>query len=103
MVNDCRIDSYYVKPDEPYTKYNDSFYLYTHNEFSQSGPNTWKGHFGPYSITVIQQHRQYEITEEDVKIEKNDNYKSDSDIKHGLPSRSAIAKALNEHLDEIFR
>lgn len=101
-MDGCWIETYYVKRDEPYSKYKDSFHIYPYNEFTQQGPNTWKAHYGPYLITIVQQHRQHDIEEDDVVIEKNPSHKEDPTIIHALPSKASIAQALNKYLDKIY-
>jgi len=98
----CWIDTYYVKRDEPYTKYKDTFHLSPYNEFTQRGPNTWKAHYGQYIITIVQKHQHHDIEEKDVIFEKNPSYKEDSNILHAVPSKEAIAQKLNEHLNKIY-
>lgn len=101
-MDGCWIDTYYAKRDEPYSKYKDSFHIYLYNDFAQSGPNTWKAHYGAYSITIVQQHRQHDISEDDVVIEKNPSHKENPDILYALPSKKEIANALNKYLDRIY-
>ncbi len=98
----CWIDTYYVKRDEPYSKYKDIFHIYPYNEFTQEGPNIWKAHHGPYIITIIQKHRHHDIIEEDVNVEKNPTFKEDPKILYALPSKKDIAGALNKYLDRIY-
>lgn len=101
-MNGCWIDTYYVKRDEPYSKYKDTFHIYPYDEIKQQGPNTWKAHYGPYIITIVQKHQQHDIAEEDVIIEKNPAFKEDPNIIHALPSKNVIAQALNNYLDNIY-
>jgi hypothetical protein len=101
-MKSCRIDAYYVKRDQPYTRYKDFFSLHVYNEFTQQGPNIWKGHWNKCTITVIQQHPMSEIKESDVTIERDSDYKEDLDTSYGMPSRKEIALALDKHLNEIY-
>ena len=101
-MDSCWVDTYYVKRDEPYSKYKDTFHLHTYTEFTQQGPNIWKGQYGPYIITIVQQQRHHDIKEEDVSIERNPAYKEDPNIVYALPSKPAIAQALNKYLDRIY-
>lgn len=98
----CWIDTYYVKRDEPHSMYKETFHLYPYNEFTRHGPNTWKAHYGPYRITIIQKHQQHDIEEEDVVVEKNPSFKEEPNIIYALPSKAAIAQALNKHLDSFY-
>lgn len=98
----CRIDTYYIRKDQPHTKYNDWFNLNVDNEFTQQGPNTWKGHWHGRTITVIQQHQMSEIKESDVTIEMDAHYEEDPNTAYGMPSKEEIAIALNKHLNELY-
>jgi hypothetical protein len=102
-MDGCWIDTYYVKRDEPYSKYKDSFHIYPYSDFTQSGPNIWKAHYGSSIITIVQQHQQHDIEEKDVTIEKNLEFKENPDILYALPSKKEIANALNKYLDRIYR
>ncbi len=98
----CRINTYYVKNDQPYTMYKDFFSLHPYNEFTQQGPNTWKGHWGGRTITIIQKHQMSEIKEADVTIERDPDFKEDPETTYGMPSKKEIALALDKHLNEIY-
>jgi hypothetical protein len=98
----CRVDAYFVKRDQPHSRYKDFFSLNPYNDFAQPGPNIWKGHWAGRTITVIQQHQHSEIKEEDVTIEKDPAHKEDPDTVYGLPSKEEIVLALNKHLDRIY-
>ena len=100
-MDGCWIDTYYVKREEPYSKYKDSFHLFPYNDFSQPGPNIWRAHYGPYIITITQTSRQQDIREEDVIVEENPDAKKDPDIVYAV-SKKDIANTLNKYLDRIY-
>jgi len=101
-MNGCGIDTYYVRREEPHSKYKDSFHIYPYNDFTQSWPHIWKAHYGTYIITIVQQHQQYHIEEKDVTVEKNTEVKENPDIVYALPSKTEIANALNIYLNRIY-
>lgn len=68
----------------------------------QKDPNTWKGYYGKYAITIIQRHRHHDIKEGDVEFEKDPSYKEDPETTYAVPSKAAIAQALNGHLNRIY-
>lgn len=102
-MKSCWIESYHVKANEPYTMYKEIYSLAPYNDFKQDEPNIWKGHFGPFIITVTQEHQHHEIEEKDISIEKKDDFNGDPSITYAYPSKEDIAKALNKHLDNIYR
>lgn len=98
----CRIKTYYVMRSDPRKRYTDSFYLDVDGEFKQDGPNTWTGAYGKAKITVVQRHQHHDISEQDVQVEPNPSYIEDPEISYAAPSPSAVAAALNEHLNRIY-
>ncbi|MEQ9404791.1 MAG: hypothetical protein RIM99_14460 [Cyclobacteriaceae bacterium] len=98
----CKIDTYYLKKGQSHSKYSDFFYLNVCNDFKQDGPNIWKGSFGLFTISVEQRGRQSEITENDVTIERNDEFKEDPEIIYPRPFKDQIATAMNKHLDNLY-
>lgn len=101
-MDGCWIETYYVKRSDPYSMYKDSFSLHVYDDFNPEGPNTWKGYYGKYAITIIQRHRHHDIKEGDVEFEKNPSYKEDPETTYAVPSKAAIAQALNGHLNRIY-
>jgi hypothetical protein len=96
------IKTYTVKKDQPYSKFSDQYSIFPFNEFTQHGPNIWKGSFGPYQIIVTQKHRHHEINEDEIEITTNKNFKGEPDTTYAYPSKSDIIKSLNEYLDDIY-
>lgn len=100
-MNSCEVETYYLDRDKPYNKFKDSFYLHA-ADFKRQEPTTWKGRHGKYIVTIIQVHRQHDITEEDVTIEIDPSFKEDEKIVFPVPSKKIIARTLNTHLDKIY-
>src|SRR5258706_14961123 len=101
-MDGCWIDTYYVKREEPYSKYKDSFHIHPYNDFSQPWPHIWKANYHQYIITIVQQHQQHELEEKDVAVEINTEVKESPDTVYALPSKREIADALNKYLDRIY-
>lgn len=101
-VKSCRIDASYVKSGEPHSRYKDFFFLYPPEDFKYNGPNEWKGHYGGYIITIIQQNVMSDIREEDITIEKRPDYKKEEGITYAIPFKEDLAQKLNGHLNGIY-
>jgi hypothetical protein len=102
-VTGCKIDAHYVMSGEPPSRHKDSFMLNTDDdEFKYNGPNIWKGRYGGYLITIIQQNTMSQIREEDITIEKQQDYKNEEGIVYAIPLKEDLAQKLNQYLNEIY-
>lgn len=101
MMKGYKIETYSVKRAESYTKYKETFYLHSEND-SDKQVVTWRGFFGGYIYTIIQEYHHHQIKEQDVTIEKNPSFKEDPDTHYEFLSQKELADALNKHLERIY-